>query len=82
MHINILKHSLSSLRMKTSLTSDVDGLQGKGLLLIVNQSRLLCLISHCWQWLCWAGVWAVWTRYTHKIAFPLKQASNSNKCGA
>lgn len=35
------------------LTSDINGLQGKGLLLIVNQSGLFCLVSHGRQGLWW-----------------------------
>lgn len=65
----MVKHSRNGYFQKSRwggvFTSDVNGLQGEGLLLIVNQSGLFCLVSHCRQWLCWAGVWAVWTRYTH-----------------
>ena len=53
-------------KVREGLTSDVNRLQGKGLLLIMNQSSLFSLVSHCWQWLCWARVWAVWTSYTHE----------------
>lgn len=56
-----------SRKVRHSLTSNVNGLQGKGLLLIVNQSGLFCLVSHRWQGLCRARVWAVWTRYTNTI---------------
>ena len=63
--IRSLDADISTGRLWEGLTSDVNGLQGKGFLLIVNQSGLLCLVSHGWQGLCWAGVWALWTRCTH-----------------
>lgn len=41
-------------KKKSRVTSDVNGFQSEGLFFIVNQSGLLCLVSHCRQRLCWA----------------------------
>lgn len=54
---DVFQHNLAP------LTSDVNGLQGKSLLLIVYKSGLFCLVSHCWQRFSWARVGAVWTGY-------------------
>lgn len=61
------------------LTSDVNGFQGKGLLLVVHKSGLFCLVSHCWQRFGWARVWAVWTGYKKKNTFKHQYFANSTK---
>ena len=53
---------LCAVRSREVFTSNVDGLQSEGLLLVGNQGGLLGLIGHGWQGLYGSGVRAVWPR--------------------